>query len=552
MSQNPFTGARAWFPKARFGMFAHFGLYTLIGGNENAVRGGERKKYARWMKKFNPVRFDADEWVRLAKDAGARYIVPTAKHAEGFCLWDSAVTLYKVTRTPFGRDIIAELARACRKRKMVLGLYYNCNAWLNDELDERTYPKYFKAQLRELMTGYGPIGLVWFDGADPLLPARHVREVIDMIHALQPSAVVNDRGFGMSRKARTLHGDFITPERFIPDYPFGEHPFIECCDAIGRKSWGYHRQELFWSAPELIRRFSRTASIGGNYLLNVEPQPDGRIRPECVERMKQIGAWLETNGKAVYDAKACPLVPLDDGIDHLPPIGCATRKGNTIFVHLHRWPTSDAIFLDHLAGPVKSAKLLGSGERLTAEARSKGVLVSGLPARPQSPHVSVVRLDFRGTPEIRLKAIKRARRVTVTAKRGETVTLCPEGARFKAPNGVPWPRVNRFAGGKTSVGHLYHYDAQVIWHLKVEKGGPYELFADMGANDIQTDALFSVEVDGRKLIGKTVYTGWYDKPKRIRLGKLRLIPGDSSVKFKILDMPNGYCGDLHALVLQPL
>jgi len=552
MRKNPFAGKRAWFPKARFGIFAHFGLYTLVGGNENAVRKGSRKNYARLMQKFNPVRFDADEWVKLARDAGARYIVPTAKHAEGFCLWDSAVTSYKVTNTPFKRDIIAELARACRRRKVVLGLYYNCNAWLEDTLDERTYPDYFEAQLRELMTGYGPIGMVWFDHADPLLPARRVRKTIDMIHALQPAAVVNDRGFGMSRKVRALHGDFITPERFIPDYPFGEHPFIECCDAMGRKSWGYHTEELFWSAPELVRRLSRTASIGGNYLLNVEPGPDGRIRAECVERAEQIGAWLKVHGPAAYDAGACPLVPLDDGTDHLPPIGCATRSGKTVFVHLHRWPSSDAVFLDHIAGSVKSATLLGTRKRLSTRKRARGVLVYGLPPRPPNPYVAVVRLDFRDGPGINTKAIKRARRKTVAVKPGETVYLRPETAQFKAANGVPWPRVNRFPGGKSSVGHLYHYDAQVIWRLKVEKAGRYELFADMGANDLQQGALFTVEIGAHKLVGETVYTGWYDKPTRIGLGKFRLRPGATTAKFKILDMPNGYCADLHALVLQPV
>jgi len=553
-TKPPITGERAWFPKARFGMFAHFGLYTLTGGNENAVRKGSRSRYRRLMKKFNPTRFDADEWVRIAKAARCRYIVPTAKHAEGFCLWDTDASEHKVTNTPFGRDIIAELARACRKGKIKLGVYYNCNAWLDDHLTEETYPDYFLAQMRELMTRYGEIGVVWYDGADPMLPPRYVKRAIKMIRALQPSAVVNDRGFNPKarHKGKELHGDYVTPERFVPESFYGDHPFFETCDAMGGKSWGYHTDETFWSAPELCRRLSRAAAKGGNYLLNVEPAPDGRIRPECVERLQAMGRWLKTAGEAIYDIEGCPLEPVDDGQLHKPTIGCATRAGKTVYIHLAQWPRLDTVTVPHLGGKPASVKLLGSRKKLRCERSGDGLILRDLPVEPPtSAGPSIVKLTFPAKPRVDERAIARQKQCIVDLPPGETVRLEADQAELRARYNTPWQQVNRFPDGLTSIGHMYHYDSVCLWRLRLARGGTYKVVGLMGAGDIQSDAVFGIEACGQKIKGKTVCTGHYKTPGRVKVGKLKLKKGRHTLTLRILDMPHGYMADVHGIILQP-
>lgn len=568
-------GKRAWFKEARFGVFAHFGLYTLLGGNENEVRKGSKEKYAQLMKKFNPRRFSASEWVSQVKDSGAQYLVLTAKHAEGFCLWDSAHTPYKSTNTPCKRDFVAELAAACDKQKLRLGLYYNCNTWLNQredgsEHDAASYPDFVEAQLRELLTNYGAIHLIWFDHRDPLWPLAKVRKVKKMIHDLQPTAVVNDRGVHTNKYPGLYCGDFVTPERHIPDFLEDDAPFVECCDAMGVRGWGYHKDERFWSLPELTRRLSRTASLGANYLLNVEPQPDGRIRPECVQRLQLMGEWVRKNSRAIFKTKNSPLTVVDPSATEHASLGSTTTNGKDVFLHLHKWPAADWVLVPNLKEKPARAYLLGEKKALTTALQEgqassatsgfvpAGLQISGLPATPPSSNVAIIHLVYKHAPKIDLAANKRSQQKRVLAPAKHTVYLQPETAEYRAKGGVPWLTINRFSNGNVSVGHLIRAGCEIRWHLDVGAKTTYEVFADLGTIEQQAGASFSVSVGKEKIINVTKAESWYDTPVRTQLGQLSVDKGKRVLILRVLDMPgtfsdmHGTFSDVHGLVLQPV
>lgn len=551
-----FNGQRNWFPQARFGLFVHFGLYALTGENENTCRNTiPRSEYEKMMDRFNPVRFNANEWVDLAKASGVKYLVLTAKHGEGFCLWDSAYTRYKITNTPFRRDLLKELAAACRRRQMRLGLYFSSSDWHYQEPGEGkkealTYPGYVEVQLRELLTKYGPIACVWFDSSDPRLDDAFIIRMKHMIRKLQAGAVVNDRGLNSWWSAGKSGGDYVTPERFIPDAVDARHSFIEACDAMGRHSWGYCVKENFWSTPALIRRLSRMSSFGGNYLLNVEPAPDGVIRPECAERLRSMGHWLRVNGEAVFGTKECRLFPLDPGLLHKPRIGVATIRDRDVYLHLHRWIEGDTVLVPHLSGNIAGATLLGSAMALRGSSCPDGISITGLPDQPPNPSVSIVKIRFKAPPEIALKTIRAKRNRTIEIIPGETVHLSPEDARISAGNGVPLQHLNRFPNGRVSMGSLYRLDAELVWNITARKSEHYEVVAELGANDQQKDAVFTLGIAGHKLTGVTVFTGGWTKPKRLLLGRLDIPKGKHQFKFKIVEMPHHCFPDIYDIILR--
>jgi len=253
--------ALRWFQDARWGMFYHFGLYTLLGENENAVRKGPKAEYAALMSRFTAERFDAQAWVDCAASMGARYIVPTSRHGEGFCLWHSKLTRYTVAHTPCRRDIIGELAAACARRGDIkFALYFNWETWLNEDVNDDvwnqkglSYPEFMEGQLTELLTQYGPIAMLWFDHGHPSLTRDHVVAIHRTIKRLQPECLVNNRG--LSGEGLNI-GDFRTPEREFPDSDPTRGLVIECCDSMGVGSWGYCRNDAIWSTPTLAARAS--------------------------------------------------------------------------------------------------------------------------------------------------------------------------------------------------------------------------------------------------------------------------------------------------------
>jgi alpha-L-fucosidase len=412
----------AWWRDARFGMFIHWGLYAIPAG-----RWGDRTGYGEWILhsaqipvetyeqlagRFDPVRFDADAWARLARDAGMKYIVITTKHHDGFCLFDSAHTDYDVTATPFGRDIMAELADAARRHGLRIGWYHSIMDWHHPDYlprrgwetrsaegaDFERYVRHLRAQVTELLTRYGDIGVMWFDGQwEGTWTHEHGRPLYELCRELQPDVIVNNRvDKGGLIVGGELAGDYGTPEQEIPG-SIVRHLDWETCMTMNRH-WGYNRLDDQWKSTEqLIRALVEIASKGGNFLLNVGPTAAGEIPAPSVERLQAMGRWLAVNGEAIHGTEASPFD------DPLPWGRCTMRSGEDgtrLYLHVTEWPADGAIVLPGIGNDAIGATLLAAPQRAPAVRRAGGDLVIDLPGESPDPACSVVALDVAGAPVI--------------------------------------------------------------------------------------------------------------------------------------------------------
>ncbi len=540
---------QSWFRDAKFGIFVHFGLYTLMGGNENDFHHKSPRQYRdELMPKFNPTKFDADRWVAQFAEAGATYMTLTTKHGEGFCLWHTDTTDYNVSNTPFQRDIVGEVAEACHKAGMRLGLYCASDNWYYANSGEyeqtaKAYSEFYAAQLRELMTRYGQVDELWFDGSTPMLPPERLETIIAELHELQPSLVIDDRAVDHDQVDK-IYGDFVTPERFFPTRVANEHPFIEVCDAMGLKGWGYHNDEHFHSSPELIHRLCKAASLGGNYLLNVEPQTDGIIRPECVARLDAIGAWLNEHHGSIFGTEECRLVPHEIAEQNRIELGCCTLKDKTINIHLRHWPQTDEIYLPGVSGDVASATV--SGTALNAE-YSDGVLhLRRLPAKPVSN--AVVRVSFAQPPQISSDEAVPVTRVEASVP---TVLRPTRAVLIPSTDGVTHHQVEPYANGTVSIGRWVRVDCAAEWHLDVEQAGSYQLFAYFGTNEEQADAVAVFRVGSSEVSFTTVATGAYQEPCGHAIGVLDIPAGTQTLSLTCREKRR-FFPNVHHLVLAPL
>jgi len=395
-----------WWRDAKFGLFIHWGLYAIPAGEWKGqpIAGiGEWimqraripvREYEQLAKQFNPVQFDAARWVALARRAGQKYIVITAKHHDGFCLFDSQVSDYDIVdATPFGRDPIKELAEECQKQGMRLGFYYSQtqdwhhpdgdgNDWDYDESkkDFAGYvERYVKPQVRELLTNYGPVCLIWFDTPRRITPQQS-RELVDLVHQLQPDCLVNGRiGNALGDYAETrdnrIPDDLVDADWEVP--------------ATINDTWGFKKDDHNWKSPaDLIRKLVDVASRSGNYLLNVGPTAEGVIPPPSVERLEAVGAWLGRNGESLYGTRPGPLHGLD---------WCRTmRKGDAIYLHVLDWPAGGTLRIPAVGQRVTGAALLDGGEALAMTTGPDGaVTVQGLGQVPD-PIDTVVKLTVAG------------------------------------------------------------------------------------------------------------------------------------------------------------
>ena len=352
-----------WFQSARFGLFLHFGLYSIPARGE-WVRSDEKmpeSDYMPFFETFDPKQFDAKAWARAAKQAGMRYAVLTAKHHDGFCLFDSQYTDFKSTATPFGRDIVREFLDAFRSEGLRVGLYYSLLDWhhpdyphfgdryhpmredaaqTNENRNWDNYIAYYHNQVRELCTNYGRLDLLWFDFSYDHMRGEtwHAAQLMEMVRALQPDILIDNRlevsgeGFGSLAACNPtpFHGDFVSPEQIIPPHGLKDaqgNPLVwESCVTMNNH-WGYCSTDRFYKpAPMLIRKLVECVSKGGNLLLNVGPDAQGRFPRESLEILRQIGDWMERNGESVYGCGPSGL--------EKPEYGRITRKGDTLYFHV--------------------------------------------------------------------------------------------------------------------------------------------------------------------------------------------------------------------------
>jgi alpha-L-fucosidase len=378
-----------WWHDARFGMFIHWGLYSVLGRHEWAMEqeGIPVAEYQQLAKMFNPKPNAARAWARLAKQAGQKYMVMTTKHHEGFCLFDTETTSYCAPKQAAGRDLVKEYVEAARAEGMHVGFYYSLMDWhhpdgarcATDEAARRRFVDYIHTHIRELLTKYGKIDVLWYDVAWPLDAQGWESEKMNkMVFELQPDIIVNNRN--------KLPGDFQTPEQRIQasDKPW------EACMTMN-DSWGYQRADDDWKSPKtIVRNLVTCARDGGNYLLNIGPKPDGSIPDESVRILGAVGKWMTANGQTIYTAERCQVKRSE--------FANFTRKGNTLYVHTYFWP-GDTLAIGGLQNKVLSATLLKSGAKLQLDQDAFRVRVKGLPANALDDPVTVVALECDSEPK---------------------------------------------------------------------------------------------------------------------------------------------------------
>jgi alpha-L-fucosidase len=414
----------AWWRDARFGMFIHWGAYAIPGGERNGeiCKGG-----AEWIMdkldytiddyekevtaKFNPVKFDADAWVKMAKDAGMKYIVLTSKHHDGFCLWDSEITDYDVMEAcPYKKDIVKALSEACKKADIHFCLYHSIVDWHHPQAQAPLYPNYnagqkdqtvvnpefpmyyenyLKPMVGELLTKYDNVDVVWFDGdwiAD--YTTEMGKDFYAYIRGVKPNVIVNNRvdkgrnGMEGMDKEGNFAGDFGTPEQEIP--ATGIDSDWESCMTMNG-SWGYKPSDTNWKSSEtLIQHLVDIVSKGGNFLLNIGPDASGLFPPESVERLADMGKWININGEAIYGANASPV--------DRPQWGRYTSKPGVVYANVFEWPEDGQMRIDSKL-KVKRASLLVDGKELNVSSSDEGSFIT-VPEMAPDKVATVIKLEL--------------------------------------------------------------------------------------------------------------------------------------------------------------
>jgi alpha-L-fucosidase len=397
---------RQWFQDARFGLFVHWGVYSVLGDGEWVMN--NRKipvaEYEKVAPRFNPTGFDPADWVSMVKEAGMKYITITSKHHDGFAMWHTRQTNWNIVDgTPYKKDVLKMLADECRRQGIKLFFYHSHLDWHHPDYfplgrtgrnagrpeggDFNRYLDFMDAQLRELLTGYGEIGGIWFDGWwDKPEADWRLQKTYSLIHSLQPATLI-----GNNHHRRPFDGeDFQMFEKDLPgqntagfnaDSQIGALP-LETCDTIN-KAWGFNaKDQQFKSTEQLVQYLVRAAGYNANFLLNVGPMPDGKIQPELVERIRGVGRWMSKFGESIYGTRGGPVTPRSWGV--------TTQKANRIYVHVLDWK-DELLALPRLPR-IKAATLMASGGRVDFR-ELEGGLVLRIPETMRDPADTVVVLE---------------------------------------------------------------------------------------------------------------------------------------------------------------
>jgi alpha-L-fucosidase len=378
-----------WWHEARFGMFIHWGLYSIVGRHEWAMEDEAIPvaEYEQLAKRFKPKPNAARDWARLAKQAGQKYMVMTTKHHEGFCNFDTKLTDYCAPKQGPGRDLVREYVEAARAEGLRVGFYYSLMDWhhpdgarcATDEPARRRFVDYTHGLIHELMSNYGKIDVLWYDVAWPLDAAGWESDKMnEMVFKLQPDIIVNNRN--------KLEGDFATPEQRIQAE---NNRAWESCMTMN-DSWGFQTTDDDWKSPKtVVRNLVTCARDTGNYLLNIGPKPDGSIPEESVGILTSVGKWMDRNGQSIYRTEKCqPRRSNYAGF---------TRNGNTLYMHIHFWPGPTAT-IGGMKTKVKSARLLAGGKDVKVVQDEFRVRFTGLPATAPDSPVTTIAIECEDVP----------------------------------------------------------------------------------------------------------------------------------------------------------
>ncbi len=551
-----------WWREARFGMFIHWGVYSVPAGTYKGqqIKGiGEwimlRAKiplaeYKQFARQFNPVKYDPDGWAALAQEAGMKYIVITSKHHDGFALFDSKVTGWDaVDATPYGKDLIRPLAEAARRHGLKFGLYYSeAQDWTHpggaksgykdgdgwDPAHKGSFDKYIDQiavpQVRELLANYKP-DVLWWDTPHLMTPDR-TKKFLPLLTPY-PAIVTNNRLGG------GVKGDTDTPEQRIPATGIPGRDWETCMTM--NSTWGYKSYDNNWKSTEtLIRNLVDIASKGGNYLLNVGPTSEGLIPQPSVERLRQIGRWMKLNGESIYATTASPCPR--------PSWGRITTKADaagqaaslpgqtTLYLHVFDWPASGELAVP-VSNAVKACYLLADRSRQFQTASGdKGLTVKLTGAAPDKI-CSVVVLQIAGQPQVLgaglptppaapKKSARKARKIApATADATGKIVLDATGAQIHGERLKVESK-----SGKPNLGFWTSAADWAEWQLDLAKPGKYEVLAEVSGKGA---AQLTIEVGGQKLSAKITSTGAYDKYEVVRLGQVELSqPGPTTLTLR--------------------
>jgi len=540
-----------WFREAKFGLFIHWGVYSMIGREEWArqILRIPLDEYLYYADNFDPVEFDPDEWSALAKDAGVKYVIITSKHHDGFAIFDSAHSDYDIMHAKYGRDILGPLAASMNEAGIPLGFYYSIMDWHHpDYLPRRDWEKDRTAkdadfgrymdfavnQIKELVTKYDP-AVLWFDGEwEHSNEEQRAFAIGKMLLEMKPALLINDRLY----RREPGYGDFGTPENYVPATgirnPDGSPRLWEACYTMNWNGWGYNRYETeFHSASQLIRQLIEIVSKGGNLLLNVGPQPDGRIQADFAARLRRIGEWLRINGEAIYGTTASVF-------ERLPFFGRCTVKGSTLYVHVMGWPADGKIVLPGLKTGVRKAYLLAERDKNLATRRAGKDVVVMLPARAIDLDATVIALELDGQPVV------------------EPWTLGPAAdGRIELP--VYLADVQSVMGQRAYLDHFYrttmlanwqNVNDYPEWSFTTDKPGAYEIRASY-ASMWGGPAGYEVELDGLKLAARTGSSPSVYVPATFPVGMVALSAGEHTLRVRITSVTNNHAMNLEKVVLVP-
>jgi alpha-L-fucosidase len=377
-----------WWHEARFGMFIHWGLYSVVGRHEWVMENEAIPvaEYEQLAQRFKPKPNAARAWAKLARQAGQKYMVMTTKHHEGFGLFDSKLTNYCAPKQACGRDLVKEYVDAARAEGLRVGFYYSLMDWhhpdgarcTDDESARRRFVDYIHGQVRELCTNYGKLDILWYDVNWPLTPEGwEAAKMNAMVRRLQPEIIINNR--------TGLPEDFATPEQRIEA---AKGAWEACMTMNG--SWGYTRADDDWKSPKtVVRNLITCARDGGNYLLNIGPRADGSIPEESAKILTAVGKWMEKNGDTIYAAEPCQVKRSSYAL--------FTRKGNTLYMHVHFWP-GDYVAISGLKAKVKSARLNASGKTVKFDQDRFRTRITGLPASAPDDPVTTIAIECDSEP----------------------------------------------------------------------------------------------------------------------------------------------------------
>ena len=539
-----------WWRDARFGMFIHWGTYAVPAGEwkgKNIGNCGEWiqcwckipvAEYAKLAEKFNPVKYDAEQWVLAAKAAGMKYIVITSKHHEGFAMFKTAASPYNIVdATLYKHDPLKDLVAACRKHGMRIGFYYSQNLdWHHagggsgewDKAHAGDPDAYVKKivipQVREILANYGPIDIIWWD-----IPGGVInKERADLIHKtvleLQPNIIMNNRLGGGYR------GDTETPERQIPATGFPGRDWETCMTM--NETWGFKKNDHDWkSTTTLIRQLATCASMGGNFLLNVGPTAEGEIPPPSLERMAEMGKWLQVNGEAVYGTSASPF---PKGVKW----GRATQKGNMLYLVVFDLPKDRALLMPGLKTPVKSAWLLADAKKspLAVATVPKGVTVTLPEGAKLDPHATVVAVELTAKPEVDASAF------FIEPEADGMLILKADDADIQGG-------AIKLEGDH--VGFWNDVKDTVSWKCNVAMAGTYAVTMQYACADGLAGSEWEISVGDAKVAGKIDSTGGWGKFTTVDAGTIAIAkPGKTTVTVRATRKPGAAVMNLRCVTLE--